>query len=132
MKKFCLIVTVIIIIGILLFVIAKGGTNNSKEKNKINIVASNFACYDFIRAIIGDNDYINLEFLLGAGKDTHSYDPTASDIIKIQNSDLYVYIGGEIEKWSNKVVNSLENSNTKILCIADFVNTIQEKEIDRC
>ena len=123
------ILAIAIIVGIAVAIIIGGG-NKNKSNAKYKIVASNFASYDFLRAIIGDNKDVELTFLLGPGKDAHSYDPTAQDIIKIQESDLFVYIGGEMEKWADKVLESMENKKTEIVCIADFVDTMEEKEVD--
>lgn len=130
-KKILLIVllTIIIIIGIILALNIKQNSIK-KDPNKIQVIVSNFASYDFLRAIIGNNDKIELTFLLGPGKDAHSYDPTAQDLIYIKNADLFVYIGGEMEKWSEKVLESLDNNNQKIICITDDVQTIEEKEVD--
>ena len=130
-KKVFLIVLAIVIICGVIFAISKT-SNNSRSINqkKINVVSSNFASYDFLRAIIGDNENIEVIFLLGPGKDSHSYEPTANDLITIQNSDLFVYIGGDSEKWCEKVLESLDTSNTKKVCIADFVEKIKEEDID--
>lgn len=117
-----------IVIGICIAFVIGGSKNKSNAKYKV--VASNFASYDFLRAIIGDNKDVELTFLLGPGKDAHSYDPTAGDLIKIQDSDLFVYVGGEMEKWSDKVVGSLDTAGTEKICIADFVDTMEEKEVD--
>ena len=127
-KIILIIIAVIIVIGIAVAVFIGG--NKSKSNAKYKVVASNFANYDFLRAIIGDNKDVELTFLIGPGKDAHSYDPTASDLIKIQESNLFVYVGGEMEKWSKKVLESLETKNTEIICIADYVDTIEEKEVD--
>lgn len=128
-KKIAFItILVAIIIGICVF-IGVGGTNN-KSNAKYKIVVSNFASYDFLRSIIGDNKELELTFLIGPGKDAHSYDPTAQDLIKIQDSDLFVYVGGEMEKWSSKVLSALDTNGTEVICIADFVDTIEEKEVD--
>ena len=129
-KKLILILFLVLIIIVFGVVIFKRGNNIEKSDEKIQVVASNFASYDFLRAIIGDNENVNLTFLLGAGKDTHSYDPTAHDLITIQNADLFVYVGGEMEKWVDKVLNTLEAENTKIICVADDIETIEEQEID--
>lgn len=128
-KKIIFIVLAIaIVIGI---GIAFGiGGNKNKSNAKYKVVASNFASYDFLREIIGDNKDVELTFLIGPGKDAHSYDPTAQDLIKIQDSDLFVYVGGEMEKWSDKVLDSLDTDGTEIICIADFVDTMEEKEVD--
>lgn len=129
-KKIILIlIAILIVIAIGVFVL-KGGNSKNNDNGKIQIVSSNFASYDFLRAITGDNDNVELKFLLGPGKDTHSYEPTAQDIITIQNADLFVYIGGETEEWAEKVLGSQDNKDTKIICIADFVETIEEKEVD--
>lgn len=121
-----LAIVIIIIIGIALVI----GGNKNKSNAKYKVVVSNFASYDFLRAIIGENKDVELTFLIGPGKDAHSYDPTAQDLIKIQDSDLFVYVGGEMEKWSDKVLNSLDTSGTEIMCIAEFVETMKEKDVD--
>ena len=61
---------------------------------EIQIVAANFAGYDFAAEIIGrDNSRVSLTFL-SAG-DAHSFNPTYGDIAKIQSADLFIYVGGE-------------------------------------
>ena len=129
-KKIILSLLAILIVLGAGFVIFKSGENKKKDENKIQVVVSNFASYDFLRAIIGNNDNVELTFLMGPGKDAHSYEPTAQDLVAIENADLFVYIGGEMEKWTDKVLESLDNKNTKIICIADSVDKIEEKEVD--
>lgn len=132
-KKILLIILAVIILAgsmVGLNASAKNGKKVAKNTDKIQVTSSNFASYDFLRAIIGENQNVDLTFLLGAGKDSHSYDPTAQDLITIQNSDLFVYIGGEMESWSDKVLESLDNKDMKVMCIADDVETIEEQEVD--
>ena len=130
LKKIILIILAVLIVVGIGFAIFKSGDNKNKDDNKLQVVVSNFASYDFLRAIIGENENVELTFLIGPGKDSHSYDPTAGDLITIQNADLFVYIGGEMEKWSDKVLDSLDTNNTKIICIANFVKTLEEQEVD--
>lgn len=134
LKKVILVIILIaiILVGIIAGVVLgkKNKTSNNNNTEKIKVTASNFASYDFLRAIIGDNDNIELTFLLGPGKDAHSYDPTAQDLITIQNSDLFIYIGGEMEKWADRVLPTLDTSSTKVICVADDIKTIDEQEID--
>ena len=134
LKKVILVIVLIaiILVGIIAGVVfgKKNKTLNNNNTEKIKVTASNFASYDFLRAIIGDNDNVELTFLLGPGKDAHSYDPTAQDLITIQNSDLFIYIGGEMEKWADRVLPTLDTGNTKVICVADDIKTIDEQEID--
>lgn len=130
-KKVCLIILVIaIIVGIAIVLIK--GNYRSNNNEKITVVSSNFASYDFLRAITGNSENVEIKFLLGPGKDSHSYEPTAGDLISIQNADLFVYVGGKMEKWADKVLDSMdvETNETEIMCIADFVDKVEEKEVD--
>lgn len=130
LKKAILIILAILIVIGAGFAIFRSADSKKEDNNKIQVVASNFASFDFLRAIIGDNENIELTFLLGPGKDTHSYDPTAGDLITIQNAELFVYIGGDSEKWADRVLDSLDNNDMKKICIADYVDTQAEEEID--
>ncbi len=130
LKKILLAIVALAIVAGVAIAFILGGNQNTKTNAKYKVVASNFASYDFLRAIIGDNKEVELTFLLGPGKDTHSYDPTAQDLIKIQEANLFVYVGGEMEKWATKVVESQDKSKTDIICIADYVDKIDEKEVD--
>ena len=69
-KIIFIIIAIAIVIGI---GVAIGiGGNKNKSNAKYKVVASNFASYDFLRAIIGDNQDIELTFLLGPGNDASS------------------------------------------------------------
>ena len=129
-KKILLSILGIAIVLAGIFAIVKASEDNKQKSDKLQVVVSNFASYDFLRAIIGDNNEVELTFLLGPGKDSHSYEPTASDLVKIQNADLFVYVGGKMEKWSDKVLESLDTKDNKVICIADYVDKIDEEEVD--
>lgn len=101
-----------------------------QESGKINIVVSNFASYDFLRAIVGKSDDVEIDFLVGPGKDSHSFEPSARDIISIEDSDMFVYIGGEIEPWADKVVSSANIDKNKLFCITTYVDLQKEEKID--
>lgn len=42
--------------------------------------------------------------LLDNGVDLHSYQPTADDIVKISDCDLFIYVGGESDEWVKNVL----------------------------
>lgn len=124
-----LLAAIVFVSGMVIFNAPNISTNgNYNNEDKLNVVATNFASYDFIRAIAGDK--VNLTFLIGPGKESHSYDLTAQDLIKIQNSDVFIYIGGEMENWSGKVLTTIDMSKTKAFCISDYVEKQKEKEVD--
>ncbi|MBD9197800.1 MAG: zinc ABC transporter substrate-binding protein, partial [Clostridiales bacterium] len=51
------------------------------------------------RAILKDTDTIHLRLLLSPGMESHSFEPAPSDILAIQNADLFLYNGGHMEEW---------------------------------
>lgn len=66
----------------------------------LKIVTTIFPEYDWVREILGDKaDHAEVSMLLDNGVDLHSYQPTADDIIKIADCDLFIYVGGESDGW---------------------------------
>lgn len=128
-KKLILIIVVIAIIGSLIAIMLfSNGVKNQVSTDKLSIVVTTFSAYDFVRQIA--SDHVEITYLLGPGVDVHSYEPTSQDLIKIQNSDIFIYIGGEMEEWTKKVLDSLDTKDTKLICLADTVTTIEEQEVD--
>lgn len=111
----------------------KDNQNNIKNENniksdKINIVTTIFPYYDFAREVAGDK--ANIKLLLSPGSEPHSYDPSPSDIVAIENCDIFIYNGGESDEWVESVLSSLQNKNVKILCMFDYVELLNEKNPD--
>ena len=121
-----ILLVIMLIVFISIFALANNG---NKDSNKMQIVVTNFATYDFVRQIIGENQNIEVEFLLEPGMDSHGYEPTAKDIIKINNSDAFIYVGGELEQWADKIIDTMEDKS-KAICLLDMADLIKESEID--
>lgn len=108
-----------------------GCSNNSQDGNqsdKISIVTSIFPYYDFVRNIAGDNAEIKL--LLSPGSEPHHYEPSPSDIVAIEECDIFIYNGGESDEWVENVLDSLENKSATILKMTDYVTLLNEKNPD--
>jgi len=95
---------------------------------KLSIVTTSFPPYDFTRGVVGDSADITM--LLQAGAEAHSYEPVPLDIAKIQNCDVFVYIGGEGEVWVDKILDSLDTSDMTIIRLFDFVSPLEEEEVE--
>ena len=101
MKRFNMFLAFVILIA--LFV--SGCGSKAKNNDKISIVCTNFAVYDWVDEVIGDDDAekFDVKLLSGSG-DIHSYQPTAKDMTEIRTCDLLIYIGGTSDDWAEKVV----------------------------
>ncbi len=98
-------------IAVLLMVLLLTGCTSGQQMekpsaNKLQIVATLFPQYDFARQIAGDKAEVTL--LLPPGAESHSYEPTPADLVKINKADLFIYTGEEMEGWVPRVLESLE------------------------
>ena len=64
------------------------------------IVAVGFPQYDFARGVCKSDKGIKM--LIRPGVDSHSYEPSLSDIIAIEEADILICNGGESEQWLKK------------------------------
>ena len=93
MKKiFTIFLALTMVVGLL----AGCGKKNDVEtgesdSNKLSVVTTIFPEYDWVREILGDKaESTDLTMLLSNGVDLHSYQPTADDIVKISDCDLFI------------------------------------------
>ncbi|MBQ9887283.1 MAG: zinc ABC transporter substrate-binding protein [Lachnospiraceae bacterium] len=96
---------------------------------KINIVATIFPEYDWVREIVGDESgHVNLTLLLDNGVDLHSYQPTADDIIKISTCDMFIYVGGESDKWALGALKEATNKDMTVISLLDVLGDMAKAE----
>ena len=131
MKKIFSLILVLVLSVSSLF--ALYGCNNANENmgdesGKLKIVTTIFPYYDFARNIAGDKAEVKM--LLSPGNEPHSYDPSPSDIVAIENCDVFIYNGGESDEWVDGVLESLQNSDLRVLKMMDYVDALNEQETD--
>lgn len=109
----------------------KGGSvpQNVANAAAYSIVCTTFPQYDWIRNIIGDDsDKFQLTMLLDQGTDLHSYQPTAEDIAKIADADMFVYVGGESDGWVESALKEATNKDMKVVNMLDALGTAVKVE----
>lgn len=125
-----------IVVFMVLLVLAVGVTGcaqntaakNAESAGKISIVTTIFPVYDFARAIAGGQ--AELTMLVKPAAEVHSYDPSPADIIKIQEADVFIYIGGENDAWVSTILESMDTSNKKIIRLMDAVKPVEEETVE--
>lgn len=129
MKKLLSIFLSTVVICSLFSISGCGKTEKvQKSDGKISIVTTIFPYYDFVRQLAGDKADVRL--LLSPGSDPHSYEPTPSDIVAIENCDLFIYNGGESDEWVDGVLSSIENKNVKVMKMMEYVTLRHEQSMD--
>lgn len=104
---------------------------NAGGNGKLKIVTTIFPEYDWVRNIAGDNiGNIELTLLCDNGADMHSYQPTASDIIRISSCDVFVYVGGESDEWVEDSLKEAVNKDMQVVNLMDVLgDSAVEEEI---
>ncbi|MFR7758770.1 MAG: metal ABC transporter substrate-binding protein, partial [Christensenellales bacterium] len=90
------------------------------DETKLQIVCTSFPAYDFAREIAGDRAELTL--LIKPGSEVHSYEPTPKDMIRIQESDLFICNGGESEQWAKTLI----TPELSTIYMMDCVDTVEE------
>ena len=119
----------------------KQNEQTASDETRLRVVTTIFPEYDWVREILGDKaDNAEVTMLLDNGVDLHSYQPTADDIVKISECDLFIYVGGESDDWVDDALKNAANKNMKVINLLEalgervkteeVVEGMQEEEHD--
>ena len=129
MKKItALLLALFILVGALA---GCGKQDDTNQTDKLSIVTTIFPEYDWVREILGDKaDNAEITMLLDNGVDLHSYQPTADDIVKISDCDLFIYVGGESDGWVEDALRNAANGNMKVINLLEVLgDSVKTEEI---
>lgn len=108
-----------------------GSSQNSDSSNsqRLQVVATIFPEYDWVKEILGDQaDNVDLTLLLGNGTDMHSFQPTMADILKVSTCDVFIYVGGESDSWVADVLKGAGNPKRKAINLMDVLGDQAKEE----
>ena len=128
MKKITALLALLMLVGALA---GCGKQNDTNKTDKLSIVTTIFPEYDWVRAVLGDKaDNAEVTMLLDNGVDLHSYQPTADDIVKISDCDLFLYVGGESDGWVDDALKNATNKNMKVINLLDVLgDSVKTEEV---
>lgn len=99
----------------------------SCNNENYDIISSNFAGYDIAKNIVGDK--MSTGMLLNPGEELHDYSPSISDIERIANAKIFIYLGGESDEWvESDVLNEIDQNKTKVIKMMDLVTNLLDEE----
>ena len=105
-------------------------TDKTDKTDKLSIVTTIFPEYDWVKEILGDKaDNAEITMLLDNGVDLHSYQPTADDIVKISDCNLFIYVGGESDGWVDDALKNATNKDMKVINLLEVLgDSVKEEE----
>lgn len=111
-----------ILLAVLMLMLCGCSYTAPKKSDRLSVVCSIFAPYDFARRIAGDRAEVKM--LLPTGVESHSYEPTPRDIIELENSDIFFYVSEHTETWVTQITDAVENESVKKIDIADELGIV--------
>lgn len=101
--------------------------DNASNDGKLKVITSFYVMYDFASKIGGDK--VAVTNLTPAGVEPHDWEPTPSDIISIEQADLFIYNGMGMERWVESVLSTIENKDLIIVeASSDLAQQISSEE----
>ena len=122
--KKLLLPLILILAAALVLMTGCGTSDNGEDDGRIKIVTTIFPPYDFARSIAGDEADVTM--LLTPGAEVHTYEPTPQDIMKIQDCDLFILVGGASDSWVDEILESVDTENMEIIRLMDCVEPLEE------
>lgn len=119
MKKFILpfLILTFIVSGC-----SSASQTDGKANKKLRIVTTFYPMYFFTQKVAGS--LADVDLLIPNGVEPHDWEPTAKDMAKIQDADVFVYNSQYFEMWTEKVFNSLDLSSLKVVEASKGINLI--------
>ncbi len=111
----------------LLLLTACGPELPPEDSERPQIVAAVFPAYDFARSAAGE--LADVPLLLPPGAESHSYEPTPADILRVQRCDLFIYLGGESDAWVDTILSAIEPRGD-VLRMMDCVDLLEEETVE--
>ena len=99
------------------------GHEPPQDDGRLRVVCTLFPYYDFARQIGGDD--VDVTLVVPAGRETHSFEPTPMDVIRISQADVFIYNGGESEQW---VADILDAAGEDIPCVLSMMDAAELHE----
>lgn len=125
------------VLSILLMILCLTTTGCKAKQYKINadkikVTASIFPIFDWTNYLsYPENktvDPLSLQLLVKNGVDLHSYQPSASDIVQISTSDIFIYVGGESDAWVKDALAASTNPNQVVINLMDVLKDNLKEE----
>lgn len=114
MRKLCVILVSILLTATLTSCMM---TPAAPSNDRINVVTTIYPVYDFATKVGGEA--ANVTILVPAGSEPHDWEPTPSDMVKIQQADIFIYNGAGMELWVDSILSSVTSEDLIVVNTSD-------------
>ena len=78
-----------VVLSILLTACGSQEKKEASSEGKLQVMTTFYPMYEFTKQVVGNKGEV--ELLIPAGTEPHDFEPSAKDLAKISDSDVFVY-----------------------------------------
>lgn len=129
-KKFIIAVVALALVATIGYALFGGSDQPDAEdgQKRISVVTTLFPLYDFTKAIGGER--VEVSLLLPPGVESHAFEPKPSDIVRIDQADVFAYIGQAMEPWAVDIAASAAGKGVRIVDASVGIGMMAEEDHD--
>ncbi|MEM2159701.1 MAG: zinc ABC transporter substrate-binding protein [Candidatus Nitrosotenuis sp.] len=96
------------------------------QLGKIKVIASFYPLYEFTKNVAGDKAKVSV--FVPIGVEPHDWEPSTGDLVALKESHVFVYNGGNMEPFVEKLIASGEYPNVLFVESTHGINLIQTED----
>lgn len=116
--------TLILFTGVAVLLSGCGNKGKSALENsgKLSVVTTFYPMYEFSRQVAGE--HADVVALIPPGAEPHDWEPSAQDMVKVKEADLFVY-NGIVEGWVNAALSSAKSDERVVVRASEGLTTLE-------
>lgn len=117
-----------VLLSVLLTACGSQEKKEASSNDKIQVMTTFYPMYEFTKQVVGNKG--DVELLIPAGTEPHDFEPSAKDLAKISDSDVFVYNSPELETWTDDLTNTIDTKKTAIIQASKEITLMDGAEHD--
>ena len=115
---------VVMLVALLAVVAACGGTTSSPAASNsgYRVVATTSVFADLARLALGET--VQIDSIVPAGIDVHTFEPAPSDAAKIAAADLILMNGLGLDDWVSSLIEAAQQSDVNVVRLGEDLDTV--------
>lgn len=102
-------------------------TEEKTDSDNIKIVVSFNAMAEFANVV--GQDKVEITTIVPDGVEAHDFEPKAKDLEALNNADIFIYNGLDMESWVEEALSAIQNSDLIVVNASEGADLILSEEI---
>jgi len=117
-----------VVLSVLLTACGGQEKKEASSNDKIQVMTTFYPMYEFTKQVVGNKGEV--ELLIPAGTEPHDFEPSAKDLAKISDADVFVYNSPELETWTDNLTDTIDTKKTEIIQASKNITLMDGAEHD--